>query len=72
MNIQFDSWAAFWAMGGHGPYVWSCYALVLGIMLYLAVMPNIKTRQFFKQQKRMQQRLAAHRAAGESEAGATS
>ncbi len=25
--MAFDSLAAFWAMGKHGPYVWFCYAL---------------------------------------------
>lgn len=31
--MQFDSIGAFLAMGGHGAYVWSCWAIVLGCVL---------------------------------------
>ncbi len=36
--MEFDSIAAFWAMEGHGPYVWACYAVftvcLVGLMLW--------------------------------------
>ena len=36
--MAFESWAAFLAMEGHGPYVWSCYAvfvvLLAGLMIW--------------------------------------
>ncbi|GHD44947.1 heme exporter protein D [Marinobacter persicus] len=38
--MAFDSFSAFIAMEGHGPYVWSCYAvffiLVAGMMIWSA------------------------------------
>lgn len=30
MTPYFDSFSAFLHMGGHGAYVWACYALVFG------------------------------------------
>jgi heme exporter protein D len=35
--MAFDSFGAFLAMGGHGPYVWACYAvffLLMGAMTW--------------------------------------
>lgn len=32
-ELQFHSLAEFWAMGGHGPYVWSCFVLALVLVL---------------------------------------
>jgi len=35
--MAFDSFGAFLAMGGHGPYVWTCYAvffLLMGVMTW--------------------------------------
>ncbi|MGM0953412.1 MAG: heme exporter protein CcmD [Pseudomonadota bacterium] len=38
--MAFDSFSAFIAMEGHGPYVWACYAvflvLVAGMMIWSA------------------------------------
>lgn len=33
--IQFDSMAAFWAMGGYGLYVWSAFAVTLASLAML-------------------------------------
>ena len=30
--MAFDSFAAFMAMDGHGPYVWTCYAVFFLLM----------------------------------------
>tara|TARA_R100000687_G_scaffold39919_3_gene32551 strand:+ start:71 stop:295 length:225 start_codon:yes stop_codon:yes gene_type:complete len=35
--MAFDSFSAFLAMGGHGPYVWACYAmffLLMGVVIW--------------------------------------
>ena len=35
--MAFDSFGGFLAMGGHGPYVWACYAvffLLMGVMTW--------------------------------------
>lgn len=61
MNLQFESLRDFLLMNGHGPYVWACFAVTFAFMLYLALAPEIRTRQFIRQQKRIEQRLAAAR-----------
>ncbi len=55
MTFQFESLAAFIHMGGHGIYVWSCYALVYGIFIFLTLSPLIQKNSFLKQQKKWQQ-----------------
>ncbi|ANQ87092.1 heme exporter protein CcmD [Azoarcus olearius] len=30
--MQWESWAAFWAMGGKGPFVWWSYAVSFALM----------------------------------------
>ena len=55
MKFQFDSLAAFIHMGGHGIYVWTSYALVYAILIYLTVSPLIQKAKFLKQQKKWQQ-----------------
>lgn len=55
MKFQFDSLAAFIHMDGHGVYVWTCYALVYAILIYLTVSPLLQKKNFLKQQKKWQQ-----------------
>jgi len=50
MEFQFASLAEFWAMKGHGPYVWACYALALSTLVYLIDAPRRKHHQYLKQQ----------------------
>lgn len=59
MKFQFDSFHDFLTMAGHGPYVWSCYVITFAFMVYLTVMPSIRSRQFIRQQRRLAQRIAA-------------
>lgn len=33
--MAFDSFGAFIAMDGHGPYVWACYVVFFGLSLVL-------------------------------------
>lgn len=33
--MAFDSFDAFIAMGGHGPYVWACYAVFFALTFVL-------------------------------------
>lgn len=67
-KLQFDSWAAFINMGGHGVFVWSVYALVLVVLVFLAWLPLYKTRHFFLQQAMLARReqAAQQRAAAEN------
>lgn len=55
MTFQFDSLAAFAHMDGHGVFVWTAYAIVYGILVFLTVSPVIQKRQFLKQQKKWHQ-----------------
>ncbi|TQV78242.1 heme exporter protein CcmD [Exilibacterium tricleocarpae] len=60
MEFQFTSLADFMMMSGHGPYVWSCYAVTALGLLYLVVAPLRKRRRFIAQQRRQQQIQAAN------------
>ncbi|MCW8193537.1 heme exporter protein CcmD [Proteobacteria bacterium 005FR1] len=68
MDFQFESFGEFLAMNGHGAYVWACFAVTFALMLYLAFAPDIRVRQFIRQQKRLERRMAAARS-GELESG---
>jgi heme exporter protein D len=57
MKFQFESIADFIAMNGHGPYVWSAYAITFAVLIYLLVSPVMQKKTFVKQQQK-QQKLA--------------
>ncbi|MGM8228472.1 heme exporter protein CcmD [Cellvibrio sp. ARAG 10.3] len=54
MNFQFDSFASFMAMNGHGPFVWAAYGITFVVLVYLLVSPLLQRRQFLRQQARQQ------------------
>lgn len=66
-KLQFDSWAAFFEMGGHGVFVWSVYVLVLLVLAFLTWLPLHRKRSFFIQQSMLARREQAlqERAAAE-------
>ena len=37
MTVYFSSFSEFLNMGGHGPYVWSCYVITM-IVLFLLIL----------------------------------
>jgi len=49
--MQFDSLAAVWSMNGHGPFVWSAYAIAAVTLLALVWAPLHKQRRFFAEQR---------------------
>lgn len=53
--MAFDSFDAFLAMGGHGPYVWACYIVFFVLSLVLIL--------WSRQQRRAVLRRLAHRQA---------
>jgi len=55
MNFQFDSFADFIQMGGHGPYVWFSFGIVFITMLFFGFQPNWQLKKFVKEQRRLQQ-----------------
>ncbi len=52
MPVQFDSLTDFFAMGGHGLYVWLSYAIAMLVFVYNVVASRVKRRVFFKQARR--------------------
>ncbi|OUS10316.1 heme exporter protein CcmD [Gammaproteobacteria bacterium 54_18_T64] len=60
--FQFESFDAFVAMAGHGPYVWAAYGVSLAIMAWLAVLPLRRQRALFTE---LRQRVQAQQQRGE-------
>lgn len=52
LKFQFDSVADFISMSGHGPYVWACYAITAGCLIYLAVAPLLRRRTILAEVRR--------------------
>lgn len=48
MNFYFADFNEFLQMGTHGPYVWSCYFLMLAVLLVLAFTPNFRLQHLKK------------------------
>ena len=46
----------FFAMGGHGVYVWSAYAITLAILALNVVMPWLDRKQLIKETARRRRR----------------
>lgn len=66
--MSFDSLQAFMAMEGHGGYVWSSYALALGVVVFIIVTPLRRRRRFLAEQA---SRLARSGAGGDTRPPAT-
>jgi heme exporter protein D len=62
--MQFDSLIALWEMKGHGPFVWSAYAIAAATLIALVWVPLKNQRRFFRgQQLAERRRQLAQRAA---------
>lgn len=59
--MYFENWSGFWLMGGHGLYVWSAYAVALGVVVYNLLVPFLARRQLLVEIRR-QRRLAEKQA----------
>lgn len=57
--MYFDSWQALLAMEGHGPYVWSAYAITLIVLLWLLLAPMLRRRQLIADIRAQERRRAA-------------
>lgn len=57
--MQFESLAEFLAMGKHGIFVWSCYAVFLVIMVVNIGAPIMRRRNLIKRLQRIEKRQAA-------------
>jgi heme exporter protein D len=58
--MSFETWQAFFAMDGHGPYVWTAYGLAVLVLAFNIVVPWLAHRRFFDEQRRRQARLERH------------
>ena len=50
--LNFESFADFIDMGGHGIYVWLSYAIALAVVVINIVNPLMQKRQIFTEQAR--------------------
>lgn len=50
--MSFSSLSDFLAMGGHGPYVWSAYAITLAGMAFLLISPWLARRRYLREESR--------------------
>lgn len=54
MKFQFESFADFMAMSGHGAFVWAAYGITFIALMYLLVSPILQKDTFMTQQKKLQ------------------
>jgi heme exporter protein D len=47
--VQFDSLAAAFEMGGHGPYVWAVALLTVLVVAWLLLAPTLGSRRLLAQ-----------------------
>ncbi|MGG5872766.1 heme exporter protein CcmD [Pseudomonas peli] len=50
--MSFASFSDFIAMGTHGPYVWSCYAISLAVLGLNVALPILARRRFLQDEAR--------------------
>ncbi|MBL53326.1 MAG: heme exporter protein CcmD [Pseudomonadota bacterium] len=59
--MQFDSWQAFWHMGGYAFYVWASFGvtfLAMGLIVLNSMMTHKKLLKEVAQEAARQQRIA--------------
>lgn len=66
MTPYFDSFSAFLAMDGHGFYVWTCYALVFGSVLFGVIYTRLERKKTLKRLAINQARQTQRQAIGEN------
>lgn len=54
--MSFDSWSEFFAMGGHGFYVWLSYVLSLAVVLGNVLATGNSRRRYLREQRDLQLR----------------
>jgi len=50
--MSFTSFSEFIAMGTHGPYVWSCYAISLAVLGLNVALPILARRRYLQDEAR--------------------
>lgn len=59
ITMYFQTMSEFWAMGGHGLYVWLAYGISIIILAYNATIPIVQRRQLRQQVNRSNNRAHA-------------
>ena len=57
--MSFESFGDFLAMGHHGPYVWSAYAISLAVLALNVVLPILARRRYLQDEARRLRREGA-------------
>ena len=52
--MYFDSWSDFFAMGGHGPYVWSAYGIAFVVIIWNLLAPVITHKRAIARIQRLE------------------
>lgn len=50
--MYFESFSELWSMAGHGPYVWTAYAIVLAVIVLLVRAPLVRRRRLLERVRR--------------------
>lgn len=61
--MAFDNWSAFFAMGGHGFYVWTSYAVMIVGLAGLVLLSRRSQRRWLQQQRQALRRQQARQSA---------
>lgn len=56
--MSFQSFSDFLAMGHHGPYVWSAYAICLAVLAINVAMPLLARKRYLQEEARRLRREA--------------
>ena len=54
--MQFENLHDLWTMSGHGPFVWSAYAIALVVLIGILYAPLARQRRFFARQEQIAKR----------------
>ena len=65
MQFQFENFASFLAMNGHGPFVWSAYGVALLVMAALVAAPILRQKKLRREFGRQMRQEEARRRAVE-------
>ncbi|OIN07687.1 heme exporter protein CcmD [Oceanisphaera psychrotolerans] len=61
--MKFDSWSAFWAMGGYGFYVWLSFGVTILALVGLVISTRSTRKSLLRAVKQKQARAARRKAA---------
>lgn len=65
--MYFASWSEFFAMGGHAPYVWASYGIMILSLAALIIGSRLSQRRWLALQRRRRQIAQQHFSAGKTQ-----